>query len=983
MFKKISNTQGSAKSYSSEEVRANPEIVEKFTKVAKDLKKVSKKSNDFLYFSIVFLKSAESALIGKDGLPAKTASGEEAWGYFDESWKWHGNVLPHKNNNSDIFPESELKKAASKWIGMPLCRDHESSSVEGVRGIILDTHYDEKYKQVVGLCALDRVNYPTLARKVETGIVRYGSMGTAVEKSVCSTCGNMAKVATDYCEHVSMRTAHGEINVGLNPIEYSLVVTPAEPEAVLLKCIASLKKYENEFEHAGVKNVDAVLGKLNVKQAEHLESIMKTACGDQGCSLDKRDGIVRSFLENNGFIKSAQVNDETQFADSHYSLQNFVSNSRLEEDEEVLVDKDTTEFSKEPLSAVGKNRELKNNIKLALKELEMNKKQLEQRRAMRRKVAYHQGGSEGVEPNTFKNEQFGHDKDKHMHQTKAMGGDKGMHPGDSEVKEKLSRAALQRRKMKRLAYLQGGSEGAEPKTYKQEQFGHNEDKHMKQEFNQSQLSQEMEKKKQMKRATYKTKVVIAKDSRGKVDRANSVLKVYENDALVIRKKASDIWGSSLNKRWNWFTSKEYGKALINRMKTDGVVKVASLFKKAQELPPPPEMDAGAELPPPEMDAGAPPADAPPADAPPAEPMGAPEMEEEMNPSAQIDENLAEIEALLDEVKDLKDKLADSSSADIDVSFNVGEGDDVKVDSMEALASDIFSQLKNITAELDGSADEMAMVSETYDNINKLSRGQRRHFVKLAKEAELESNKIIGEARALAKVAKNTLSLLKTAGHAHYMKDEMEHNAHYMKDEMEHDADLPAMADDAEHKHNYLEDDAKDIESYADDKEVNDAETLEAKAMAIRRNRRAKLYKQSKAQTKSMVKNASNEESSSDVVSEIKSAFTKNVEMEKMDNYKVKLRRAYDVAMDMQKKGFIGATKTALDKQVDEILSFDNKAFEAFKRTIASANPVGHTKISTDLGGLNVGYSDSQISKQASAVSTKEITANLLSSMWDK
>jgi hypothetical protein len=998
MFKKVSKTQGSATSYSHEEVRATPEIVEKFTKVAKDLKKISKKSDDFLYFSIVFLKAAESALIGKDGLPLKTASGETAWGHFDHEWKWHGNVLPHKNNNSDIFPESELKKATSKWIGMPLCRDHESSSVDGIRGIILDTHYDEKFKQVVGLCALDKVNYPDLARKVQTGLVRYGSMGTAVEQSVCTTCGNIAKVATDYCEHVSTRTAHGEINVGLNPIEYSLVVTPAEPEAVLLKCIASLKKYEDEFKQAGVSDVNSVLGKLNVKQAEHLESIMKTACGDQGCSLDRRDKIVRSFLSNNGLLKTAldpdlatpDQQEDTQFSDSH-RLQDFVQNDG-ENLDPVLVEEKT-------LSGVGnttaaKRNNLKDNIKLALKELEMNKKDLERRRQMRRKVAYHQGGSEGVEPNTFKNEQFGYDKDKHMHQTKAMGGDKGMHPGDAETKQKLSRAKLQRRKMQRLAYLQGGSEGAEPNTFKNEQFGFDKDKHMKQEFNQAKLNQELKEKERMKRASkgqsgFKTKIIFAKTASGKIDRANSVFKIYDGNTLIVRKKASDIWGSSLDKRWDWFTSKAYGQEVIKRLKKEGTAKVASLYKKAQELPPPPEggdlpppPDMGGELPPPpdmggdlppapEMDAPAPEMDAPAAE------------EEEANPSQKIDENLAEIESLLDEVKDLKDQLEDGKSADIDVSFNVGEGDEVSVDSMEALASDMHSQLTAIAAELDDSADEMAMVSETYDNMSKLSAGQRKHFVKLATEAQTDSHRVIGEAKALCKMARKTITLVKSA------KDhEHKSHAHYGMD------GLPAMADDKNYLEgeamdkNYLEDSAADMEAYADDpmpEESMAADGLEAKAMAIRRQRRSQLYRRAKQNSSSaMRKQASLKESvESPVVSEIKSAFNKKVEAEKMDNYKIKLRRAYDVAMDMQKKGFIGQTKTALDKQVDEIMTFDDNAFEAFKRSIASAKAVGQVKMATDLGGVNVGYSDSQISKQASTVSTKDITANLLSSMWDK
>ena len=153
---------------------------------------------------------------------------------------------------------------------------------------------------------------------------------------------------------------------------------------------------------------------------------------------------------------------------------------------------------------------------------------------------------------------------------------------------------------------------------------------------------------------------------------------------------------------------------------------------------------------------------------------------------------------------------------------------------------------------------------------------------------------------------------------------------------------------------------------------------------LRRQRRSQLYKKSK-KTQNIRKVASKrtEAKPDSSISEIKSAFNKKVDAEKMDNYKIKLRRAYDVAITMQKKGFIGSTKTALDKQVDEIMAFDDKAFEAFKRTIASANSVGRVKMSSDLGGVNVGYSDSQISKQASATSTKEITASLLSSMWDK
>ena len=365
-------------------VKASPKILKRMEKLANNIKSISPRSDDFLYFSIIFLKSAEASLYDENGEIKKLANGEKAWGYFDENWRWHGNVSPHRNNNSDIFPESELKKAASKWVGLPLCRDHESSSVDGIRGIILDTYYDEKFKQVVGLCALDRVNYPELARKVETGIVRYGSMGTAVERSICTECSNAASTPDDYCSHITTRAAYGEINVGLKPIEYSLVVQPAEPGAVLLKCIASLNKYKSDFSRLGVQNVDKMLGSLSEKQAEHLDKIMKSACGDNGCSIDKRDKIVRSFLSNNGMVKTSSVQESNPLDpinEEYYGRSSLSNSFGGEEDQDPdgfrsLHSHDITDHynvedreNKETLA----NSEIRLSIKEALEDIKMSR----------------------------------------------------------------------------------------------------------------------------------------------------------------------------------------------------------------------------------------------------------------------------------------------------------------------------------------------------------------------------------------------------------------------------------------------------------------------------------------------------------------------------------------------------------------------------------------------------------------------------------
>ena len=238
---------------SSEIVVADKEIHDRFLKLASNIKKIAPKAEDFLYFSAIMMHSAERSLIDENGNLLKNANGSEIEAHWDinkktGSWKWvcsDKNTQPYKNANGDIFPESELKIAYKKWIGKPLCKDHQSSSVDGIRGIILDTYWDDKFKRIIALCALDKVNYPDLARKVETGYANDVSMGVGVGKSICYECGNVAKTEQDYCNCVKSRRAYGEINTELNPIELSVVVNGADKKAKILDVFAAAQQFEN------------------------------------------------------------------------------------------------------------------------------------------------------------------------------------------------------------------------------------------------------------------------------------------------------------------------------------------------------------------------------------------------------------------------------------------------------------------------------------------------------------------------------------------------------------------------------------------------------------------------------------------------------------------------------------------------------------------------------------------------------------------
>jgi len=153
------------------------------------------------------------------------------------------NGISVHNCNGDIFPESELIKAHKQWIGKPLCKDHKSESVDGIRGIVIDTYYDPKFKRVHALFALDKKNYGDLARKVETGYANCVSMGTAVGRSVCTECGNVAVTEREYCKCIHARNNYGEINLDLSPIELSLVVNGADGLARIRNIVASLNGY--------------------------------------------------------------------------------------------------------------------------------------------------------------------------------------------------------------------------------------------------------------------------------------------------------------------------------------------------------------------------------------------------------------------------------------------------------------------------------------------------------------------------------------------------------------------------------------------------------------------------------------------------------------------------------------------------------------------------------------------------------------------
>ena len=86
-------------------------------------------------------------------------------------------IVRGPNDNGDFFGTDELRKSYKTFIGKAVFVDHQNENVEQARGIILDAVFNEKWKFVELLKAVDKKAYPELARGIEAGYITSTSMG--------------------------------------------------------------------------------------------------------------------------------------------------------------------------------------------------------------------------------------------------------------------------------------------------------------------------------------------------------------------------------------------------------------------------------------------------------------------------------------------------------------------------------------------------------------------------------------------------------------------------------------------------------------------------------------------------------------------------------------------------------------------------------------------------------------------------------------
>lgn len=595
------------------------EINDHFRKFATQLKRIAPKADDFLYFSAVMMTAAEASSLNADGTAKLTKEGSPVKVSWDisanGSWKWVSNdpsIKAYKNHNGDIFAEAELLKAYKKWVGKPLCIDHKSDSVDAIRGIILDTYYDRLNKRVIALCALDKVSYPELARGVTSGYKTSVSMGTRVGKAICYDCGQVATTEREFCQHMRSKSCYGEINIDLDPIELSIVVNGADPQAKIRTILAAANNLRHNLEAKEQELQKLSMDESSVSKFKELEDDLKkisAKLADLKANLEKAD------VSEADTAPYGQTGDlatkETDLPNTDASLNTparFASNNNaLRSELQDLRNSVNSKFQDMEKSLITLSHKIKEEIMSVNSNNGMNKE------------GYFQGAGGENEPTPH---QVKYPKDptaerlRSDHHEKASAGDNGpvdgMHPGDKEKKELVQRAQVEDRAVRRTAalqrakenlmkskeaYFQGGGEGNEPSPGKVKYPADPLNEKVRKEHKfmvgpkpfpgvgpvDGLYPEDLKKKELLQRASLKARFVRVASEDGSQDLGESGWEVSRDGEVLFTATVDEITGGNVDGLYEVVASKEFATKLLEKVYKVGAEKAASLYKSSQAV----------------------------------------------------------------------------------------------------------------------------------------------------------------------------------------------------------------------------------------------------------------------------------------------------------------------------------------------------------------------------------------------------------------
>jgi len=755
-----------------ERVLADHGVIKRFEKMAADLKAVAPKAKDFLYFSAIMMHAAEASLLDNNGVLKKSATGDDitsAWDKSNNSWKWvcsDPNVRPYKNANADIFPEEELLKAHKQWIGTPLCLDHQSSSVDSIRGVVVDTYYDAPKKRVIALCALDKLNYPDLARKIETRVSHCVSMGTAVGQAICYDCGKVAKAEQDFCEHMRSKSCYGEINVDLRPIELSIVVNGADPGAKIKHIIAaanSLARYAEQKEQQ--------LSKLSMYEKADPDAI----------SAIKKDleSIMQKLSDLEG--SAERVEDIEEKEETGEYPQESVGENTAEAAPENLTIK-----LAEVISDLHKKLE---NIQGTMKNLKGNGEDtMTTNKAGLKSKAYFNGTEEPTPGKPqYEKEDSDSIRDKADKQMvgappfPGVGSVDGLYGDDLKKKEMLLRAEQEERALRRQAAVDRAKAALESKAYyngteeptpgkpqyEKEDSDSIRDKADKQMVGAPPFpgvgsvdglyGDDLKKKEMLLRAHLKGQFVKAANPDGSENKGESRWHIFADDKIVLTATVNELTNGKTATLYDSVANKAFGKKILGIVRSNDLSTATQILKGAQAGPPAPAAPAA-------------PAAAPPMDMGEEDPRDAGGTGD---PKEELPALLTAAENTLADIRGAVEALLDEGEAGLEGFDELSEGMPpavAKVVGLNNLSKKVGKAMllgmKSAHHELSEQIGELKMAQHVLNNRSKVRADQAQYIDGLVSDAVKDTKKVIvschGLMRTFVKFADGTKDVEKRA-----------------------------------------------------------------------------------------------------------------------------------------------------------------------------------------------------------------------------
>lgn len=258
----------------------------------------------------------------------------------------------NENDNGDYFSREEILKAYKTFEGVPVFTNHENSKVENAKGKVVLAEWNDEEGSVYCTLFVDREANPALCRAIEEGYVTDVSMGTQVDYSVCSICGQKATVAEDYCSHVKTmkgRKIDGkkvyEENYGLKFIEISVVTDGACKDCTIRQVLDP-----EEFMGAAQQLAVAAKSFREVKTGQLYKDSGQQEVELLNGAMDNIEKVLRAMLDQRAYIDLEFMNNLTEvFAELQHVTDELV--------DQGYGSVSTTGVAPQPIPEIGKEQQ--------------------------------------------------------------------------------------------------------------------------------------------------------------------------------------------------------------------------------------------------------------------------------------------------------------------------------------------------------------------------------------------------------------------------------------------------------------------------------------------------------------------------------------------------------------------------------------------------------------------------------------------------